>query len=343
MRIRFDRGTLVLEAEREGEAPEVVAGAVRDDELHAWRLPAERHAALTGELTAAGVALSDELRGRNTAVTWSLPALRWYQETALARWLAAGARGVVALPTEAGKTLVAVAAIARLGVAALCLVPTRVLLDQWARALGALSSQPIGRLGDGDHVVAPVTVATYASTTAWLPRIGDRERAVGRDGDRGRGLLVDLVGAALCRAARRCELRVDGALRIDPPLLGGRDGRVARVVPGGCRGVARDDAVVLRPVAGEIGERQRPRWRSDDELAGGSGRLRGGERCRSWHGGRRIRLEAAHHLHREREPTQRVEVGRLRDEDADDGLPVHAHGDRRDADLDTSDVPSAIR
>jgi superfamily II DNA or RNA helicase len=59
-------------------------------------------------------------------------------------------------------------------VAALCLVPTRVLLDQWARALAACSSHPIGRLGDGEHVVAPVTVATYASATAWAPRIGDR-------------------------------------------------------------------------------------------------------------------------------------------------------------------------
>jgi superfamily II DNA or RNA helicase len=81
---------------------------------------------------------------------------------------------VVALPTGAGKTLVALAAIARLGVAALCLVPTRVLLDQWARALAACWPHPIGRLGDGEHQVAPVTVATYASAVVWAPRIGDR-------------------------------------------------------------------------------------------------------------------------------------------------------------------------
>jgi superfamily II DNA or RNA helicase len=81
---------------------------------------------------------------------------------------------VIALPTGAGKTLVALAAIARFGVAALCLVPTRILLDQWARALAACTSQPIGRLGDGDHVVAPITVATYASAVSWVPRIGDR-------------------------------------------------------------------------------------------------------------------------------------------------------------------------
>jgi superfamily II DNA or RNA helicase len=174
MRIRFDRGTLVLEAERDGETPGVIAGAAWDGELRAWRLPAERYADALEELAEAGVAVSDELRGRATEMTWRLPALRWYQEAALDSWMESGGRGVVVLPTGAGKTLVAMAAIARLGVAALCLVPTRVLLDQWARALSASASHPIGRLGDGEHVVAPVTVATYASATAWLPRIGDR-------------------------------------------------------------------------------------------------------------------------------------------------------------------------
>jgi len=129
---------------------------------------------LIRQLTGAGVRISDELCSRTHHATWTLPPLRWYQEEALAHWQAAGARGVIALPTGAGKTLVALAAIARLGVAALCLVPTRLLLDQWARALSACSSQPIGRLGDGDHVVAPITVATYASAVSWAPRIGDR-------------------------------------------------------------------------------------------------------------------------------------------------------------------------
>jgi superfamily II DNA or RNA helicase len=174
MRIRFDRGTLVLEAERDGEEPGAIAGGAWDDELRAWRVPAEQYAALSARFAADRVAVTDELRGRASAVGWSLPELRWYQEAALARWEAAGARGVVALPTGAGKTLVALAAIARCGVAALCLVPTRLLLDQWARALARCADQAIGRLGDGEHVVAPVTVATYASAVSWAPRIGDR-------------------------------------------------------------------------------------------------------------------------------------------------------------------------
>jgi len=174
MRIRFDRGTLVLEAEHAGEQPGALPDAAWDAELRGWRIPADRYAGLRAGLAGLDVRYSDELRERATAMAWTLPALRWYQREALARWEAAGARGVVALPTGSGKTLVAIAAIARLGVATLCLVPTRVLLDQWARALAACSSHPIGRLGDGDHVVAPVTVATYASAISWAPRIGDR-------------------------------------------------------------------------------------------------------------------------------------------------------------------------
>jgi superfamily II DNA or RNA helicase len=172
MRIRFDRGTLVLEAEHDGEEPGAIPGTVWDDELQAWRLPAEHHGSLIA-MAGHDVRLSDELRTRRDDVAWALPPLRWYQEAALARWLESR-RGVIALPTGAGKTLVALAAIARLGVTALCLVPTRVLLDQWARALAGCAGRPVGRLGDGDHVIAPITVATYASATSWAPRIGDR-------------------------------------------------------------------------------------------------------------------------------------------------------------------------
>ena len=170
MRIRFDRGTLVLEPQARDDHPERVPGVAWDHESRAWRAPAERHAELA-QLATTSVdppRLADEWN-RN-----GLPNLRWYQEAALARWIAAGHRGVIALPTGSGKTLVALAAIARLGVAALCLVPTRVLLDQWARALAACWPHPVGRLGDGDARIAPITVSTYASAVSWAPRIGDR-------------------------------------------------------------------------------------------------------------------------------------------------------------------------
>ena len=174
MRIRFDRGTVVFDRAEAGVDLQKLVGAVWDDDLSAWRLPADQLSGAKARLSDAGIRISDEVRPQRIAGEWLYPPLRWYQREAIDAWRDAGDRGVVALPTGAGKTLVALGAIERLGVATLVIVPTRVLLDQWARVLAACTSQPIGRLGDGDHQVLPITIATYASAVGWAPRIGDR-------------------------------------------------------------------------------------------------------------------------------------------------------------------------
>lgn len=174
MRIRFDRGTLVIDRAAPGIDPVQLLGAIWDTELAAWRTPAERLSEIRGQLSAKHVQHSDEIRTAKLDASWSVPELRWYQRAAIQAWRDAGDRGVIVLPTGAGKTIAAIGAMAELGVATLCLVPTRVLLDQWARALAACWPYPIGRLGDGDHRVAPITVATYASAIVWAPRVGDR-------------------------------------------------------------------------------------------------------------------------------------------------------------------------
>lgn len=174
MRIRFDRGTLVIDRVEHGHDLLQLLDARYDAELAAWRLPAERLSELRGRLSAGRVPYTDAIVPSALEPRWSLPPLRWYQQAALEAWRDAGDRGVVVLPTGAGKTLVAIAAIAALGVSTLVLVPTRILLDQWARALEQTWPYPIGRLGDGDHRVLPITVATYASAVSWAPRIGDR-------------------------------------------------------------------------------------------------------------------------------------------------------------------------
>lgn len=170
MRIRFDRGTLVLDRQ-------IVDGAAWDPVLAAWRVPAARLSEIRGRMADEGVrdsAVADNVRPASLPDRWKLPELRWYQKAAVAAWRDAGERGVIALPTGTGKTLTALGAMAALGVATLVLVPTRVLLDQWARAIGEAWSLPVGRLGDGDHQVAPITVSTYASAIEWAPRIGDQ-------------------------------------------------------------------------------------------------------------------------------------------------------------------------
>lgn len=173
MRIRFDRGTLVLDRVEPGLAPGILDGASWDSELCAWRMPASCLSELRVRLSDAGVRTTDTIAPAPLEHGLAHPPLRWYQQAALDAWLPSR-RGVIALPTGAGKTLAALAAISALRASTLVLVPTRVLLDQWARTLEAYSPSPVGRLGDNAHRVEPVTVATYASAITWAPRVGDR-------------------------------------------------------------------------------------------------------------------------------------------------------------------------
>ncbi|MGQ9590870.1 MAG: DEAD/DEAH box helicase [Planctomycetota bacterium] len=102
------------------------------------------------------------------------PPLRPYQEEALRAWKAAGERGLVALPTGAGKTRLSVRAILALARPAIVLVPTRQLLRQWIEAIAQYYPGPIGAWGDGGREIQPITVSTYASARAGLERFGDR-------------------------------------------------------------------------------------------------------------------------------------------------------------------------
>jgi superfamily II DNA or RNA helicase len=91
---------------------------------------------------------------------------RPYQEDALAAWLAADGRGVVVLPTGAGKTVLALMAIERLALRTVVVVPTIELLYQWRdtmiERLG-ISKSKVGVIGDGRRELRPITIITYAS------------------------------------------------------------------------------------------------------------------------------------------------------------------------------------
>jgi superfamily II DNA or RNA helicase len=175
MELRFDRGTMiVIDPPKEldvGAAP----GVVWDARVHAHRAPASRYPALRRWLLENGSGFKDvPPRHRPAPQLWSEVALRPYQEAALSAWELAHHRGVVALPTGSGKTRLALAAMQRTRLSALCLVPTRVLLDQWLREIGTLYRGPVGRYGDGVRRWAPVTVATFESAYRHMGQLGNR-------------------------------------------------------------------------------------------------------------------------------------------------------------------------
>lgn len=177
MRLVFDRGTIVLLQTGGAAQPgPTLPGVLWDSRIAALRCPARLHAALVAELAERRVRFTDEVAGAPTRLppTSAPIELRPYQEAALASWELAGRRGIAVLPTGSGKTHLAIAAIARAGVATLCLVPTRVLLDQWMRRLRECLRIEPGQLGDGEHRTGAVTVATFESAWRHMHRLGNQ-------------------------------------------------------------------------------------------------------------------------------------------------------------------------
>lgn len=173
--VEFDRGTLLVRALPPALAQAELPGLTWDPRVRAWRAPGWRWAELAQALAARGISPPPLLGEAGPPVSaWRPPALRPYQAAALDAWELAGRRGIVVLPTGAGKTALALAAMARAGTSTLVLVPTRALLAQWRARLAEALTVASGVLGDGQRRLEPVTVATFESAWRHMPALGDR-------------------------------------------------------------------------------------------------------------------------------------------------------------------------
>jgi superfamily II DNA or RNA helicase len=173
LQLLFDRGTLLLRGNVIDA--ETLPGVLWDPRVSAWRAPAFYYRELARELKARQVDFRDEVLPRlDEAPAILCPELRPYQAAAIAAWERAGRRGIISLPTGAGKTRAAIAVMAKTGLRALCLVPTRVLMGQWAVTLGRAGLGVIGEFGDGRRLLKPVTVATFASALRHMGELGNR-------------------------------------------------------------------------------------------------------------------------------------------------------------------------
>jgi superfamily II DNA or RNA helicase len=175
VRLRFDRGTVLLEGLTDAADLGDRFGVLWDPRVGAYRAPGRVFYALAGELRRRGVLPpgTPPLPKLAPPSGFRAPELRPYQDAALTAWRLGGRRGIVVLPTGSGKTVVAMAAIARTRTPALCLVPTKALLAQWENALAAQGGGPVGCFGDGERRVASITVATFASAYRNMARLGD--------------------------------------------------------------------------------------------------------------------------------------------------------------------------
>ncbi|MHA2225964.1 MAG: DEAD/DEAH box helicase [Candidatus Hodarchaeales archaeon] len=103
--------------------------------------------------------------------------LRDYQKQALNKWASQEQRGTLVLPTGSGKTIIGLAAIKKLAVRTLIVVPTIDLMNQWTDSFEWFEEFPndnqkgIGRYGGGKKEVQALTVATYESARLYSRRL----------------------------------------------------------------------------------------------------------------------------------------------------------------------------
>jgi superfamily II DNA or RNA helicase len=100
--------------------------------------------------------------------------LRPYQRQALHAWEAAKRRGVIILPTGAGKSYVALKCILSCARSTLIVAPTIDLVHQWVSDISQRLGCPVGQYGGGEKDLQPITVATYDSAVLMMPWFGNR-------------------------------------------------------------------------------------------------------------------------------------------------------------------------
>ncbi len=172
--LAYRGGTLELSDAPSGLAlPEWLAW---DGRSHLHRAPGRYYAELVLFFRDSGAPLEDRARAYEELPTGVLVhrTPRPYQDEALAAWRKARGRGVVVLPTGAGKTHVAVMAIDQRRRSTLVVAPTLDLVRQWYDLLRSTFGVPIGIVGGGSHDVRPITVTTYDSAYIHAEHLGHR-------------------------------------------------------------------------------------------------------------------------------------------------------------------------
>lgn len=181
--IRFDRGMLVASQFANEHLKQITeslgqeATEMRYDErCLEWRMSAHIYRDIVYHFYRHRLPLEDHARGyeKLELVLQESIVPRPHQAKAMKAWTEAGCRGVVSLPTGAGKTILAVMAMAHAKRSSLVVVPTIDLLQQWRSILQRYFAMPIGAYGGGEKDLQPLTVATYDSAHLIIESHGHR-------------------------------------------------------------------------------------------------------------------------------------------------------------------------
>jgi superfamily II DNA or RNA helicase len=100
--------------------------------------------------------------------------MRAYQKRALDSWDKAGRRGVIVLPTGAGKTVIGMKAMQLVNQSTVVIVPTLDLLEQWKRRVQEELGIEVGVYGGGENTIRAITICTYDSAFIRAGELGNR-------------------------------------------------------------------------------------------------------------------------------------------------------------------------
>ncbi len=164
MRITYDRGTLLIEGVSK------LPHCRYDPRVGKLRTLAYRYRELKELLTHATDQVLDPLPPPDLTEKVTL---RPYQEDALNSWLRKR-RGIIVLPTGAGKTYIALKAMEILREPTLIIVPTLPLLEQWKDLIESIYGIKVGAVGGGSQDLRSVTVITYDSAYIRASELGNK-------------------------------------------------------------------------------------------------------------------------------------------------------------------------
>ena len=173
--LRFDRGTLIIHPPPKGKA--WIDYATWDDRVERFRVPAIHYRHLVETLQGETTSFTDDAKAFKPLSLDPQITLTPYphQQQALDAWTAAGRRGVVVLPTAAGKTYLAQLALQATPRSTLITVPTLDLMHQWyAHLKKAFPDADVGLLGGGSRDKSDILVATYDSAAINAEYMGNR-------------------------------------------------------------------------------------------------------------------------------------------------------------------------
>lgn len=223
--LRYSSGTI----EVGGLSPDSVSlppGCRWDPRAGCYRGAASDYAPIVRALVRAEIAYEDRARAYEPleAGLRVHRQPRPYQHEAVEAWLGSQGRGVIVLPTGAGKSHVALMAIDAKRRSTLVVAPTLDLVRQWYDQLRASFGVPVGVIGGGEYQVASLTVTTYDSAYLHMEHLGARFGMVVFDE------CHHLPSEAYALAARFCLAPYRLGLTATPERADGREQVLAELV-----------------------------------------------------------------------------------------------------------------